>query len=936
MGEALRPEEFVNKWKAVTTTERAAAQSNFNDLCALLEVPNPLEADPEGTEYAFERHVSKAARGKGYADVWKRNSFAWEYKGKGKDLGDAYRQLLLYRDDLENPPLLIVSNIDRIEIHSNFTGTNKAVYTYSLDDLLDSSKRAELRRAWTDPGAFDPRKRRERITEEAAAEIGRIALSLRDRGHDPEEVAHFVLQLVFALFAEDTRLLPNNLVSKILQRAQNPERVQEYLTLLFQAMRDGGEVLLEDVPRFNGGLFDGRPALPLTANEIGILHSAATLDWAEVEPVIFGTLFERSLDPAKRGQLGAHYTSRTDILRIVEPVVVQPLRERWDAVRTTAEEYLATEPSANARTAARKRNAMVDGPIAEFLHDLHQVRVLDPACGSGNFLYVALQTLKDFEHEVVTFAEQVGAAGLRLLGPRQFHGIEVNPFARELASAVVWIGYLQWNRANGISSLQDPILEPLDNIRLHDALMSAEGVEYEWPEAAYIVGNPPFIGGKRMRSELGDEYVDRLFTVFDGRVPREADFVTYWFEKARAQVAAGRSQRAGLIATNSIRGGTNRRVLERIKDTGDIFLAWSDEPWILDGAAVRVSIVAFDDGYEAQRSLDGLPVDEIHANLTALPDVTRASKLFENLGVSFMGTTKGGPFDIHGDLARSWLDLPNPSGKSNRDVLKPWVNGLDLTRRPRDMWIIDFTGLTAEEAAAYDVPWRYVEANVRPMRATNAREVYRTNWWLFAESRPAMNAALDGLNRYLGTARVAKHRLFGWLPKGTVPDSQVIVFARDDDYFFGVLHSRVHEVWSLAQGTWLGAGNDPRYTPSTCFETFPFPEPTEEQRNRIAEAAKHLDSVRSHLIASGGNLTMTKLYNELAELKETVDPSARAFPLLLAHERLDEAVVSAYGWEWPLTDEEVLGRLLQLNLQQAQLEASDKGSSKQDVVSTNT
>lgn len=926
MGKRLRPDEFVNKWQAVTASERAVAQSHFNDLCELLEVPSPLEADPDGAEYAFERHVSKAARGKGFADVWKRGAFAWEYKRKGADLGDAYRQLLLYRDDLQNPPLLIVSDIDRIEVHTNFTGTNKSVLVYTLDDLLGGAKRAELRRAWTDPASFDPRKHRERITEEAATEIGRIALSLRDRGHEAERVAHFVLQLVFALFAEDTGLLPNNLLTKILERAQNPERVQDYLTQLFQAMATGGEVLLEDVPHFNGGLFDGKPALPLTAEELTNLHRAAKLDWAEVEPAIFGTLFERSLDPAKRGQLGAHYTSRADIMRIVDPVVVRPLRERWEHIRATAELYLASEPPASDRTAAKRRNELVDGPIARYLHDLHQLRVLDPACGSGNFLYVALQALKDLEHEVVTFAEQVGSAGLRLLGPRQFHGIEINPFARELASTVTWIGFLQWNRANGISSLQTPILEQLDNIRLHDALMNEDGSEYEWPEAEFIVGNPPFLGGKRMRSELGDEYVDQLFAAYDGRVAREADLVTYWFEKARAQIAAGGSKRAGLIATNSIRGGANRRVLQAIKSSGDIFLAWGDEPWMLDGASVRVSIIGFDDGTQRERWLDGSSVGVIHANLTAMPDITLAKALPENLGVAFMGTTKGGPFDIPGGLARSWIDLPNPSGRSNRDVVKPWVNGLDIVRRHRDMWIIDFDQMNEVEAAQYVAPFTYVREEVKPARERGRDAAGKSAWWRMLRPRPEMRAALAGLSRFIVTPTVARHRVFAWESSETNPDHALIVFARDDDYFFGVLHSKAHEVWSLALGTWLGAGNDPRYTPSTCFETFPFPEPNEGQWNSIASAAKHLDEVRAHLIAADSKLTITKLYNELEMLKEHRDAGARAFPLMLAHERLDEAVASAYEWEWPLADEEILGRLLELNMERTKGQRSDDGA----------
>lgn len=912
----MTPDAFVAKWRAASINERAAAQSHFNDLCQLLEVPNPVDADPSGATYAFEKPVQKAARGRGFADVWKQDAFAWEYKGRGKDLGDAYRQLLLYRDDLGNPPLLVVSDLDRIEVHTNFTGTTKAVHTFALDDLLDPKKRADLKQVWTNPLSFDPKQRRERITEAATNEIGRIALGLRDRGHDPERVAHFMMQLVFALFAEDTNLLPNRLVTKILERANNPERVQEYLSQLFRAMATGGEVILEDVPHFNGGLFDGTDALPLTVDEIRILHEAALLDWAEVEPAIFGTLFERSLDPAKRSQLGAHYTSRDDILRIVEPVVMQPLRRRWQEVRGDAEAYLR-DPPANPKVAAKQRRERVDGPITAFLHDLHQLRVLDPACGSGNFLYIALQTLKDLENEVVTFAEQVGTGGFRLIGPRQFHGIEINPFARELASMVVWIGYLQWNRANGLTNAQRPVLEPLTNIRLHDALLNEDGTEYEWPEAEYIIGNPPFLGSQRMRAELGDDYVEALRRLFDGRLPGNADLVCYWFEKSRAQLEAGAAQRAGLIATNSIRGGGNRRVLERIAASGTIFEAWSDEPWVLDGAAVRVSIVCFASYPITTRRLDGRIAPVINVDLTSAANLAEARALPANRRRAFQGTIKMGDFDVPGDLARSWLDLPNASGRSNREVVRPWVNGMDITRTPSDTWIIDFNEMARSEAALFEVPMAYVVEHVRQGREQNRDQHAASHWWRHHRPRPDMRAALAPLHRFLATPRVAKHRIFVWLDAETLPDSAVVAIAAEDDFTFGVLHSRLHEVWSLAMGTSLGVGNDPRYTPTTCFETFAFPMPTSERRDAISAAAKHLDAVRRHLMHQDPRLTLTKLYNEVESLREHRDPSARAFPLLLAHEALDAAVADAYGWEWPMADDEILEQLLALNLERS-------------------
>jgi type II restriction/modification system DNA methylase subunit YeeA len=903
--------QFIEKWQKTTLSERASAQEHFIDLCRMLGHPTPAEADPTGESYTFERHVQKTTGGKGFADVWKRSHFAWEYKGKRKDLEQAYSQLLLYREDLDNPPLLIVSDIDSIEIHTNFTDTTKKVYTLTLAELAKPDKYELLKLAFTNPQGLNPKERRERITEDAAARIGSIAHRLRERGYESETVAHFMMQLVFALFAEDIRLIPNRLVTKILERYKDrPDTAQKYLAELFSAMATGGDVLFEEVPYFNGGLFAGGDTLRLESDELVILLAAANLDWGEVEPAIFGTLFERSLDPQKRSQLGAHYTSREDILRIVEPVIMAPLREEWEAIRQEVETRLE-----------RGHSKKVLELVATFLNKLHQLKVLDPACGSGNFLYVAMQQLKDLEKEVVTLAQSIGAPGFMLIGPAQFYGLELSVFAHELASTVVWIGYLQWNRANGVSNQEKPILKKLETIRLHDALMNDDGSEFDWPEADFIVGNPPFLGGKKVRRELGDEYVDRLFSTYDERVPREADLVTYWFEKARAHIETGKTKRAGLIATNSIRGGANRKVLERIKTSGDIFMAWSDEPWVLDGAAVRVSIIGIDKGSQSVKLLNGLEVATINPDLTSSVNVSQAKSLVENTGKSFMGTTKVGPFEIEGSVARTWLTLSNPGGCNNADVVKPWINGLDVTRKPRDMWIVDFGLMSEDEASAYVVPYEYLRENVKPIRMTNNRSVYREKWWLHAEPRPALRQALKDLNSYIVTPRVAKHRFFMRLPADYVPDSRLFVFALSNAEFgFGVLSSKIHEVWTLATCSWHGVGNDPTYNTSTCFETFPFPHPDPTQHTEIEKWAKYLDDIRRQILAADDSLTMTKLYNEVEKLRETRDSSSYAYPLLIAHEKLDAAVAAAYGWEWPLEDEMILQRLLELNLERAKAE----------------
>jgi len=940
-GAALTPQAFVAKWRGVQLSERASVQEHFLDLCALFGQESPATADPTGSWYTFEKGVTKTGGGQGFADVWKRGFFAWEYKKKRRDLDAAYAQLLLYREPLENPPLLVVCDTAQYAIHTNFTNTPAHVYRFTNDEIAGPDAQRLLRALFTAPEELRPGQTIAQVTEEAARRFATLADGLRGRGAPPDDAAHFLTQLLFCLFAEDVGLLPRDTFTDVIRRAvQRPERFLPNLVALFEAMRDGGEFALRDVAHFNGGLFARIAPFALLPAELATLSEAATLDWASIEPAIIGTLFERSLDPGKRSQLGAHYTGRADIWRVVEPVVLAPLRREWDALqadlapqRAAADEAAARaiEPGLTHRQqeAARRRRREVQDALAArlraFKERLAAVRVLDPACGSGNFLTVALGALLDLEKEVVTYGATAGLAGMfPEVSPRQLYGLEINTYAHELAQVAVWIAYLQWMTANGFQPRRDPILQALDTIRLQDALLDlsdpAQPREAAWPEAEFIIGNPPFLGGKRLRAELSDGYVKDLFAVYNGRVPREADLVCYFFERAREQLAANQLERAGLLATNSIRGGANRRVLERIKETGDIFMAWSDEPWVLEGAAVRISIIGFDDRTEALRTLNGEPVTTINPDLTGALDITTARRLPENAGIAFMGDTKGGPFDIPGTLARHWLALPtNPNGRPNSDVVRPWVNGLDITRRPRDMWIIDFgVGMAEADAALYEAPFEYVRQHVKPLRATNNRAAYRERWWLHVEPRQGMRIALQGLSRSINTPTVAKHRLYAWGGEAVIPDHQLIVIARDDDYFFGVLHSRAHELWSLRMGTWLGVGNDPRYTPTTTFETYPFPwppgtEPTADPRVvAIAEAARRLVELRDRWLdppdlteAELKKRTLTNLYN------------ARPTWLANAHTALDRAVLDAYAWPHDLTDDDLLARLLALNAERA-------------------
>jgi type II restriction/modification system DNA methylase subunit YeeA len=934
--------EFVTRWKASTLTERAAAQSHFIDLCEVLSQPHPAAADQTGDAYGFEKRVATAEGGKGFADVWKRGCFAWEYKGKHKDLQAAYLQLAKYREDLENPPLLVVCDLERFEVHTNFTGTRPHVYRFTLDDLLSNAPTATsalppldvLRDAFTDPEQLRPERAAARVTEAAAAEFAKLAASLEkasleQRNPDPQAVAHFLMRLLFCLFADSIGLLPDHLFREMIERNRaKPAIFTRMLRQLFAAMATPGNIFgAHEIHHFNGGLFANDAVFDLTSADMSTLRAAAALDWSSVEPAIFGTLFERSLDPGKRSQLGAHYTSKQDILLIVEPVVIAPLQARWQAVKKEALALVEAADKLPKGAAYNKLRAQVEDKLYVWLKELSAVRILDPACGSGNFLYLALRRMLDLWREVYLFS---AAQGLPTLLPHQVHpsqlyGLETNVYAHELASVVVWIGYLQWLNDNGIGWPTEPILRKLDNIQHRDAILAhdAEGkpVEPAWPEADFIIGNPPFLGGKRLRTELGDSYVEEIFRLYAGRVPQEADLVTYWFERARAQIKAGKTGRAGLLATQGIRGGANRVVLERILESGGIFMAWSDRNWILDGANVHVSMVGFDDGSQAERYLDGSPVSAVHANLTSEANTTSAKTLIENAGICFMGTTKVGAFDIPPDVAVKMLAAPlNPNERSNSDVVKPWVNAMDLTRRPRSMFIIDFGATMPEtEAALYEQPFEYLRQNVYSTRSENNREGYRTKWWIHGEPRPDMRGALTGLKRFIATPGVAKHRLFVWLPSEVLPDHAVFAFARDDDFFFGVLHSRLHEVWARAQGTQLREVESGfRYTPTSTFETYPFPwPPGREPQNSplveaIAEAARELVAKRDAWLnppdASAEELkrrTLTNLYN------------ARPSWLAEAHRKLDSAVFAAYGWPDTLTDADLLERLLALNHERA-------------------
>jgi hypothetical protein len=999
-------DDFIRTWKAVELKERSAAQEHFLDLCRLLDEPTPAHADPKGDFYCFERGATKTTGGEGWADVWKRGHFGWEYKGKRKNLADAYVQLQRYAPALENPPLLVTCDMDRIVVRSNWTNSVTEVWEYSLEDLRDPRTRQVLKHVMSDPEKLRPTKTRQKLTEDAAGEFAGLANKLRNRGEDAAAVAHFINRLVFCMFAEDADLLPTNMFTRMLTAAKrDPSQFESLCRALFGAMKSGGMVGFEAVSWFNGGLFDSDEVLGLDSDDIELCLQAAALPWDEIDPTIFGTLFVRGLDPDDRSSTGSEYTDREKIMLIVNPVIIQPLLREWEEVRSgivsltepaqqTFDEELATastfsELAEEVRSVAGRATDRPQGELvvelkkqklvrsldavrsslraadkalvearaegfsrfSAFLARLRDIRVLDPACGSGNFLYLALVALKDIERQVAIEGELLGfPPSFPTIGPEALLGIELNPYAAELARVSVWIGEIQWMKRNGFDISRNPILKPLSTIDQRNAIIADDGSAALWPNADFIIGNPPYLGAKLLKRKLGVPTTEGIRKIYDGRLPGFTDLVCYWFENARAMVEAGTAKRVGFVATNSIRKNTNLPVMQRVAKTTRIFEAWSEEKWTVDGAAVDVSLICFGDNGTEPARLDGNVVATINADLTSDLNLTLARTLRQNSGTAMLGIQKSGCFDVPGQVARAWMAEPaNPNGKTNAEVLKPYWNGDDVTGRPRDMWFIDLPlGLSKADAALYASPFAHLDTatdadghTTEQQRAASGSKSATYPWWEPWRPRPAMRAKIQSMTRYIVTPETAEYRVFSWLAYPVLPDKNLIVIAREDDLMLGLLQSRFHEMWALRKGSDLQ--DRPRYTHTTTFGTFPFPEgmtpdvPVSTARMHpaameIERAAKRLDQARAAWLNPAGLTasqpeivggfgfpnrtapvdaaaattlaarTMTRLYNE------------RPAWLVEAHRELDAAVAVAYGWSPEVSEEQALSLLLDLNL----------------------
>ena len=1053
-------EAFVTRWRGSTASELSTAQSFTIELCELLGVPRPHATAEQ--DYMFERPLT-LMHGDGTSsarriDCYRRGCFVLESKkldpgaqaattGRTrKSFDNALLQALSQAEGYVRalpaaegrPPFIAVVDVGHvIELYAEFSRSGGAYTPYPdvrthrirLDDLHRPEIRERLRALWLDPMSLDPSRVSARVTRAVSAELAELARSLEQAGHPAEQVAAFLTRCLFSMFAEDVGLLPRDddgrgaFVGLLTRWRDEPPRLGKMLQALWATMDSGGfsPVLAQDLMRFNGKLFKGggQPGyvLPLTTAQIDGLLRAARANWREVEPAIFGTLLERALDPGERHALGAHYTPRAYVERLVMPTVIEPLRAEWQHALGAAL-VLAGEADALDGRKCEDKLAEARAELRRFHHRLCHVRVLDPACGSGNFLYVTLEHLKRLEGEVLDRLEALGESTQGQLGMeggtvtlRQMLGIELNPRAAALAELVLWIGWLQWQiRTGGEKSVAEPVVHDYGNIACRDAVLaydrqelatdadgrtitrwdgkttklhpvtgekvpdeSAQVPEWryvnprqaEWPQADFIVGNPPFIGAGPMRLALGDGYTQTLRATWP-EVPESADFVMYWWHQAAQQVRTGRVERFGFITTNSLRQTFNRRVIEQhlnAKEPLTLAFAVPDHPWVdsAHGAAVRIAMsvgtAAAGEGRlltvmaehgNGQDEID-VQLDErrgvLHADLRVGANVASAQTLRANVGVSSPGVKLHGAGFIVTEEEAQALGLGSAVGLEQH--IRDYRNGKDLTARPRGVKVIDLFGLDADTVRQrFPAVYQWVMERVKPERDAKGNTKdgagYAANWWLFGKPRQEMRKQLAGLSRYIATVETSKHRHFQLLDASILPDNMLIAVGSDNTAHLGVLSSQVHVEWALAAGGRLGIGNDPRYNKTRCFETFPFPVLEPATADRISHLAEELDAFRKARQAAHESVTLTGMYNVLDKLRreeplnakdKALHEQALVGVLRTLHDDLDAAVLEAYGWQdlgpVPWSDDEarqawterLLERLVDLNTRRAAEEA---------------
>ncbi|HEY0971318.1 MAG TPA: DNA methyltransferase [Gemmatimonadales bacterium] len=979
------------KWAGAKAAERANAQSYLIELCDALGVERPR---PAGSGYEFEFPIRVMTRDGGeaanYIDLYKENHFVLEAKdaedGKSTDLllRRAYGQARTYAGNVPGavrPPYIMVLDVAKtLIVWDRWSGRFESFAAGRRIDLPTLHERPDdialLRDVWTNPSARNPGLHSQAVTREIAAKLATLAASLEARGFAQERVAKFLMRVVFTMFAEDVQLLHDEPFRRLLDEValEHPEEFVPAAEELWHAMDEGRRFGFRKLLRFNGHFFKDAEALPLERSELAVLLEAARADWSKVEPAIFGTLLTRALTPEERHRLGAEYTPPEFIERVVRPAVEEPLRERWAAVQAEVLQLRERgRPADRAKAEAR---------IREFHEWLRGLRFLDPACGSGNFLYVTMRVVKRLEVDVLEeLADLKGARELRLqeVDPSQFWGIEVKPWAREIAELTLWIGFHQfWRERHGVQP-DEPLLRDTGTLEHRDAVLVHDGevrdasrdrpdptprlphpvtgelvpdpiarLEYralvnpreaDWPEADFIIGNPPFMGQFRQRDALGDGYVEALRAAYPN-VPDAADLVMYWVYKAMKAVSSGRTLRAGLITTQSITQKQNRKVIEDAAAMG-VRPVWAigDHYWNdgSDDARVRVAMTVFAKNPPAATLIvvDGdakvvstYRVPQLNADLTAHADVPSAAavSLRANAGLSSPGLKlDGAGFILDGTEAERLLGADPALGA----VLRPYRNGKDLTTRPRGVYLIDFVTMNEDEARRYAVLYDIVRDRVKPERDVKPDRARREFWWRLGRPREQLREALANLPRFIATPETSKHRFFEFFDRSIAPDNSLIVVPSADAFVLGVLSSAAHITWALAAGSRLGIDGTPRYNKGPCFEAFPFPDPTCALRQQIADVAERIDRHRKDALSRSARVGMTAIYNVVDRLRagEPLSKAERDVHTLAAcgtlrdlHEELDHLVAEAYGWSWPEPPALILERLVALHDQRVEEE----------------
>lgn len=1042
---------FIEKAKASGGAEMANCQPFIERLCRFLSLPEPDLATEHNhrNDYVYERRIEfkhpDGTTSPGRIDLYKRGHFILEAKQSAKRAKPAAaHQPGLFPEDMIQtkagqarrgtrtwdkvmiaakkqaedyaralpvdhgyPPFILVLDIGNVlEVYADFSGQGKNYahfpdrqsYRLTMDDLLEKDIQERLLAIWKEPQSLDPSRKSAVVTRDIADRLAKIARLLEGR-YKPQDVAEFLMRCVFTMFAEDVKLLPEDSFKNLLgDLVKRPRDFVPALEDLWEKMDKGGydRGLGATIKRFNGALFKNATALPLEADDINEIWIAAKRDWQDVEPSIFGTLVEQALDSRERSQLGAHFTPRSYVERLVIPTIIEPLRADWDAVSALINDLLEEGKKVEALRAAKT-----------FHRQLCSVRVLDPACGTGNFLYVALELMKRLEGEVLETIASLGgrpdryneypeevkgrasrvllkADGVFTVDPHQFYGLELNPRAATIADLVLWIGYLKWQiKTGGTDAVKEPVLDAYGTIICQDAILAYDSADpalddngkpltrwdgitkrtdpitgaevpdptatkpvlryhnfrkAPWPEVEFIVGNPPFIGGKDMRAELGDGYAEAAWAARPD-LPGGADFVMhFWDEAAHRLLAKGAKgqpnplRRFGFITSNSITQVFSKRVIEqRMTGKSPLSLVYviPDHPWskAKDKANVRIAMTVAVAG-EAEGVLaevireDDLNTDNptvelatkaghITAGLTIGANLSKAKPLWANEALSSRGVSLHGAGFIVTPTKAAQLGLGKVEGLDRH--IRAYRNGRDLADRPRGAMVIDLFGLTAEQVRdRFPAVYGHIVETVKPERDENNRATYRDSWWIFGEPRADLRPALEGLPRFIATIETAKHRFFQFLDGSVLPDNRLVCFGLSNAALLAIMSSRVHVGFALAAGGTLE--DRPIYTKTTIYDRFPFPLTNNTPPSlidRLETLGERLDAFRKDRIAAHPHLTMTGLYNALERLRELAS-GADVPPLSEAerdikdagqiqvlrdlHDDIDRAVLDAYGW----------------------------------------